>query len=99
MYMSTHMQEMITFADTKCSSMRAYFHQLQSLLQLMSFSTLCAITAVPKHWLFPFGASFFLCCLLPSVSATVTMFIFTFPFGAQIEGIIGALPMVKPMVG
>lgn len=29
MYMSAHTQEgMITFADTKCSNMRAYFHQL-----------------------------------------------------------------------
>jgi len=32
-------------------------------------------------------------------SAVVTMFIFTCAFGAQIEGIIGALLMVKHMVG
>lgn len=54
MYMSIHTQEeMTTFADTECSSMRAYFHHLQSLFQLISFSTSCAITAVPKHHFFP----------------------------------------------
>lgn len=100
MYMSIHTQEeMTTFADTECSSMRAYFHHLQSLFQLISFSASRAITAVPKHPFFsPLVASFYV-IYFPSNSATVTMFIFTFPLGAQIEGIIGALPMVKPMVG
>lgn len=96
MFMSTHPSEgMITFAEARCSSMTACFHQLQSLFQLICFFTSFAITALPKHCLFPFGASFFLCRLLPSNSAMVVMFIFTFPFGAQIGGITGALPIDK----
>lgn len=61
--------------------------------------TLCAITAVPKHCLFSLGASFSPCHLLPSNPAVVAMLIFTLPSGAQIEGIIGALLVVKPMIG
>lgn len=99
MYMSTHTQgETISFAVTKCSRMRAYIPSLPVRVPTGIF-TLCAITAVPKHCLSSFGASFSPCHLLPYNSAMVMMLIFMFPSRAQIEGIIGALPMVKPMIG
>lgn len=77
--------------------MRAYFYHCWSVPT--GNLTLCAITAVPKHCLCSFGSLFSPCHLLPSNPAVVAMLIFTFPSGAQVEGIIGALPVVKPMIG
>lgn len=88
----------LPFAVTKRSRMRAYIPSLPVHVPTGIF-TLCAITAVPKHCLSSFGASFSPCHLLPYNSAMVMMLIFMFPSRAQIEGIIGALPMVKPMIG
>lgn len=64
----------------------------------MSCPTSGAITAVPKPWLFP-SVHLSFCHLLPSSSAAVLMFMSKFPCGAQVEAIIGALPMVKPWAG